>query len=75
MLQKIDEMENNMELNNDLYTQILQLSKEGDQFINMGRFDDAIKKYKCALELLPDSKLWLPERWKPCLCHWWRNAL
>jgi hypothetical protein len=54
----------NMELNDDVYEQILTLAEEGDEFAENEIFGSAISKYQLALELLPDPKTdWEAATW------------
>lgn len=45
-----------MELDDSVHNQVTILSEEGDAFVENGNYDDAIKKYKSALNLLPAPK-------------------
>jgi tetratricopeptide (TPR) repeat protein len=53
-----------MELNDDIYTQILTLAEEGDEFAENEIYGSAISKYQLALELLPEPKTdWEAATW------------
>lgn len=53
-----------MELSEELYNQILELSEEGDSFVDEGDIASAIDKYQSALDLLPGSKYnWEASTW------------
>lgn len=44
-----------MELNNEIFIKIVDLSSEGDSLVNEGKFGEAVNRYNEALKLLPDS--------------------
>ncbi|NPC92335.1 hypothetical protein HOO54_08890 [Bacillus sp. WMMC1349] len=53
-----------MELDQNLYDEIVRLCEEGDELSDEDRFDDAIEKYKAALDLLPSPKIdWEASSW------------
>ena len=58
-------MEENKELDDALYAQIEKLSEEGNDLVDEDDFDGALRKFRRALELLPEPKtdweagLWL----------------
>ena len=53
-----------MELNENLYNQILELCEDGDTFVDVSNFESAIEKYLSALELLPHPKnVWEASTW------------
>lgn len=53
-----------MELDNKIYTQIVQLCEEGDSLFEEEEFDKAIEMYSNALELLPLPKSnWEASTW------------
>lgn len=53
-----------MELEDKLYFEITELCEEGDSFIEEGDINEAIDKYKKALELIPNSKyMWEAATW------------
>ncbi|WP_353616197.1 hypothetical protein [Bacillus sp. AFS053548] len=45
-----------MELNDEIYDRIVELSEEGDALFETQDFVGAIIKYKEAFELIPDPK-------------------
>jgi tetratricopeptide (TPR) repeat protein len=45
-----------LELQDDLYEEILSLSSEGDLLVEASMYDEAINLYKKALELVPNPK-------------------
>jgi tetratricopeptide (TPR) repeat protein len=53
-----------MELNDNVYAQILTLAEEGDEFAENEIYGSAVSKYQLALELLPEPKLdWEAATW------------
>ena len=58
-------MENNIELSDELYEQIEELSEQGNDLVDEDDFEGALEKFQCALDLLPEPKaqweaaLWL----------------
>jgi tetratricopeptide (TPR) repeat protein len=53
-----------MELPNKIYEKIIMLSEEGDALAEQSNFNEAIKKYKEALDLLPTPKnQWEASTW------------
>ncbi|WP_211168490.1 tetratricopeptide repeat protein [Azoarcus indigens] len=53
-----------MELSDAVYERITQLSKEGDDLADNGRFREAVERYLQALELVPDPKTdWEASTW------------
>ncbi|MCF6345557.1 MAG: hypothetical protein L3J00_03705 [Thiomicrorhabdus sp.] len=51
-----------MELDDTIHDQVTALSEEGDLLSEDERFDEAIKKYQVALNLLPSPK----QQWEAC---------
>ncbi len=53
-----------MELNNEIYSKILELCSNGDKMVEKGEFDKAIQDYKRALDLVPPPKnTWDTSTW------------
>ncbi|MES9684574.1 hypothetical protein ABWK22_17075 [Gottfriedia acidiceleris] len=53
-----------MELNDEIYDKIVELSEEGDALFEAQDFIGAIKKFKNALELIPEPKyMWEASTW------------
>ena len=53
-----------MELNNDIYQKIVQLSEKGDEFVDNREYKKAILLYKKALSLIPKNKYeWEASLW------------
>ncbi|MBQ2983024.1 MAG: tetratricopeptide repeat protein [Lachnospiraceae bacterium] len=53
-----------MELDDKLYFELTELCEEGDNFIEEGDINEAIDKYKKALELIPNPKYeWEASTW------------
>lgn len=52
-----------MELSNELYNQIVSELEQGDQYVETGQHNEAIKKYETALNLVPFQK----ENWEVSL--------
>lgn len=51
-----DTLGRNMELPDDLYDRIEELSEDGNEFCEEERFSEAIQKWSYAIELLPEPK-------------------
>jgi Uncharacterized protein conserved in bacteria len=49
-------MENNIELSDELYEQIEELSEQGNDLVDEDDFDGALEKFQAALDLLPEPK-------------------
>ena len=53
-----------MELNDEIYERITDLSSEGDEFADAGNFGKAIERYSEALKLIPEPKYdWEASTW------------
>jgi tetratricopeptide (TPR) repeat protein len=53
-----------MELQDDLYEEILSLCSEGDELVDTSKYDEAIELYLKALELVPSPKTdWEASTW------------
>lgn len=53
-----------MELNDQVYDQIVRLCNEGDAFVEKGKDDKAIESYIAALDLVPLPKTdWETSTW------------
>lgn len=53
-----------MELENNLYNQIIKLSEEGDEYIDKDEFEKAVEKYQAALNMIPSPKYdWEASTW------------
>jgi len=58
-----------MDLEDNIYQQIIQLSEQGDELAESSAFLQAIEKYKKAFSLLPDPK----DQWEAC--RWLKVAI
>lgn len=53
-----------MELDDDIYNKITELSEEGNKLFDYCEFDEAIEKFKEALDLVPEPKtIWEASLW------------
>jgi tetratricopeptide (TPR) repeat protein len=57
-------MENNIELSDELYEQIEELSEQGNDLVDDDDFEGALEKFQSTLDLLPDPKTdWEASLW------------
>ncbi|WP_059172937.1 tol-pal system YbgF family protein [Bacillus sp. FJAT-27445] len=53
-----------MELQDEVYEQIVELCSQGDELVNNGEFEEAIELYSNALDLIPEPKIiWEASTW------------